>query len=510
MQITSDCLESLGKLCEDQSPPEGPTEHSRWPVRGTDWTREAWLLLMVVCGAQFLDGLDVSMAGVAIPRIGQDLHLSANSLQWILSAYVLGYGGFLLLGGRVSDLAGRRRVFLLAVLVFGAASLISGLMTNGPALIVLRFLKGTSAGFTVPAGLSILTTSFTQGPARSRALSILAAFGASGFTLGLVAGGFLTEVSWQLTLSAPGVVAIAIALVGAKVIPRSRGQGLTARTLDLAGAVTIITALLVFVETIVEAPRRGWASGWTIGGLALSAALATLFVVIELHVRSPLVRLSILRSASLLRANLAGAVLLGTWVGFQFMLTLYVQDALGWSPVKMAVSVLPASLIAGTLAPRMGPVMERVGTARVLFVGMAVQLVGWGLLLQLTPSSSYVEGLLPTMVLSGAAFAIAFPAVNGQATAGIPDHEQGLASGVVNTSIQLGGAIVLAVVTAVLGASPRAEHDQLLPNMKLGFAVLIIADILAVGVTAAGIFRRRGSPSRTPKSGLGADPIKPP
>jgi sugar phosphate permease len=159
------------------------------------------------------------------------------------------------------------------------------------------------------------------------------------------------------------------------------------------------------------------------------------------------------------------------------------------------VSVLPASVIAGTVAPRMGPIMERVGTARVLFVGMAIQLLGWALLLHLSPTSPYAAGLLPTMILSGAAFAVAFPAVTGQATAGIADDEQGLASGVVNTSIQLGGAVILASVSAVLGAAPKATHNQLLPNMKLGITVLIIADILATVVTFTGIVRRSNKPT---------------
>src|SRR3954452_17870585 len=199
--------------------PERPTG-SRL-ITGTHWSRATWALLVVLCGALFLDGLDISMVGVALPSIGHDLGMSPSSLQWIVSAYVLGYGGLLLLGGRAADLIGRRPVFLTAVAVFGTASLVSAFMTNDTALIVLRLIKGASGAFTVPAGLSIITTTFAEGAPRNRALSIYTVCGASGFSLGLVFGGVLTEIGWRATLVAPAPVALALVAIGYRLLPRS-------------------------------------------------------------------------------------------------------------------------------------------------------------------------------------------------------------------------------------------------------------------------------------------------
>src|SRR3954451_12287407 len=214
--------------------PERPTGPRL--ITGTAWSRSTWALLVVLCGALFLDALDISMIGVALPSMGSDLHMSASSLQWIVSAYVLGYGGLLLLGGRAADLIGRRPVFLTAVAVFGVASLVSAFMTNDTALIALRFVKGASAAFTVPAGLSIITTTFAEGPARSRALSIYTVCGASGFSLGLVFGGLLTELGWRATFLVPGPVAIALFIAGTRVIPAHTRDRVRLGHFDLAGA----------------------------------------------------------------------------------------------------------------------------------------------------------------------------------------------------------------------------------------------------------------------------------
>jgi MFS family permease len=482
-------------LCDAPSEECGAAPNALGIVTSRDWRAATWALLIVVCGAQFLDGLDVSMAGVALPSIGRQLHLPASSLQWIVSGYVLGYGGFLLLGGRTADLLGRRRVFLVAVAIFGVASVASGLVSDEFALIALRFVKGVSAGFTIPAGLSILTTSFAEGPARARALGIYAAFGASGFTLGLVSGGLLTELSWRATFMAPGPIALLLVAVGLRVIPASTHQGFSWSSFDFGGAVTSTAGLLLVVYGVVEAPSHGWASPSTIGALAAAAVLFAAFVVLERRHPRPLLRLGVLRSTSLLHANLGGAVLMGSFVAFQFIVTLYVQNSLGWSPIQMALSFAPASVLAGFLAPRVGAVVHRFGTERLILVGLAVQLLGYLLMLRVSPAMPYVEFLFPTIICVGAAFAIAFPAINVQATAGIANAEQGLASGIVNTSIQMGGALLLAVVTAVLGASSvTTQHRQLLPHMDAALAVVAGAAGFAVAVAAARVvLLRRGS-----------------
>ena len=230
-------------------------------VRDLNWTPAIWLLLVVVCGALFLDGLDLSMIGVALPSIGHSLHLSAGSLQWIVSGYVLGYGSFLLLGGRTSDLLSRRTVFLAAVTVFGVASVISAGLSNEFAIVALRFVKGASAGFTVPAGLSILTTTFAEGPARNRAFGIYTLCGASGFSLGLVFGGLLTEIGWRATFLLPGPIALLLVAVGWRVIPRAGRKTMHLAHFDLLGALSATGSLLLLVYSVVEAPTRGWIAG---------------------------------------------------------------------------------------------------------------------------------------------------------------------------------------------------------------------------------------------------------
>ena len=460
-------------------------------VVGTQWSRATWALLVVLCGALFLDGLDISMVGVALPSIGKDLHMSPSSLQWIVSAYVLGYGGLLLLGGRASDLIGRRPVFLSAVAVFGVASLVSAFMSNDTALIVLRLVKGASAAFTVPAGLSIITTTFAEGPARSRALSIYTVCGASGFSLGLVFGGILTELGWRATLVAPAPVALLIAFAGYRLIPRVTRERLSIAHLDLTGAFTSTASLLVLVYAVVEAPTRGWGNPLTVGLLLLSAVLMTAFVVVERRHPRPLVRLGILRSRSLVHANISGAVMFGGYVAFQFVVTLYLQDSLGWSPLAMAFGFLPAGLLVVASATRMGVVLERVDTAVLIFGGLLALLAGYALFLRVSPSMNYANFLLPTMLLLGVGFALAFPSINAQATSGVAAHEQGLASGLVNTSIQVGGAVVLAVVSAIIGNRPKAVHGQLLPGMATTIGVVVGVSTVGLLLTAIMLATKR-------------------
>src|SRR5215207_1960355 len=245
------------------------------------WGARTWALLVVLCGVLFLDGLDVSMVGVALPSIRADLGLTTSQLQWVVSGYVLGYGGLLLLGGRAADLLGRRKVLLVGLSVFVVASAVGGLVNDGTLLVVTRVLKGMSAAFTAPAGLSIITTTFEEGPNRNRALALYTATGASGFSLGLVFGGLLTELGWRWTFLLPVPFALAILAVAPRVIPRDRIIPGARRRYDVAGAVTITTAMLLLVRTVVEAPATGWGDPVIVGSFALVLALLTLFVAIE-------------------------------------------------------------------------------------------------------------------------------------------------------------------------------------------------------------------------------------
>jgi len=456
---------------------------------GHGWSGQTWLLLVVLCGALFLDGLDISMVGVALPSIGADLGMSASALQWIVSGYVLGYGGLLLLGGRSADLLGRRTVFLTAVLAFGLASVASALLSSPELIVALRFVKGLAAAFTVPAGLSIITTTFAEGPARNRALSIYTVCGASGFSLGLVLGGVLTELGWRATFLLPGPVALLLVVVGFRVVPASKRTVSRLSEFDLPGALTSTGALLLFVVGVVEAPTRGWTDAVVLGLFAAAVALGVAFVAIEQRHASPLVRLGILRSRHLRYANLAGAIMAGCYFSFQFVLTLYLQNSLGWSPLAMATGFLPAGLLVMASSTVMDRVLERVGTQLLIAGGMVAFLAAYLLFLRVDPSTGYVALLFPTMLLLGVGFALAFPAINAQATAGVADHEQGLASGLVNTSVQIGGAVVLAVVSAILGSAVRsqgpAQPGELLPGMV--DALQVIVALTVVGVLAAGV-----------------------
>ena len=364
----------------------------------------AWGALFVLSGAIFLDALDVSMVGVALPSIREDLGLSTTSLQWIVSAYVLGYGGLLLLGGRVADLLGRRRVFIWSVAVFLVASALGGLVNDGSLLIATRFIKGIAAAFTVPAGLSIITTTFAEGPARNKALSIYTATAASGWSLGLVFGGALTEIGWRWTFFLPVPIALAILLAAPRFLGRDerserRWQGL--RAFDVPGAAAISAAMLLLVYTVVEAPSEGWGSPRTLLSFAGVAALMAAFVAIEQRTSEPLVRLGILRSGSLRRANLGAMAVVGAWFGVQFITTLYFQQLRGWSAIETALAFLPAGILVSVGAPYAGRIVDRFGTTRPITVGMLAFVVGYLLFLGIDIDSAYATAILPTILLAG-------------------------------------------------------------------------------------------------------------
>ncbi|WP_372666575.1 MFS transporter [Amycolatopsis kentuckyensis] len=411
-------------------------------------TPRARLLLLVLCGAMFLDALDVSMKGVALPSIGAELGLATGSLQWVVSGYVLGFGGFLLLGGRAADLLGRRRMLVGALAVFAVATALGGFATSGPLLIAARFVTGISAAFSAPAGFSIITTSFTEGPVRNKALSIYTATGATGFSLGLVAGGLLTEVSWRWVFHAPVLVALATLAGALAVVPRSAPA--PGRGFDVAGSATVTAAMLLLVFTLVQAPDAGWASVRTLGSLVGVAALLTAFAAIERRVANPLVRLGILRSGALVRANVGAMSLLGGWVGALFLVTLYLQDVRGWSALETGLAVCPSGLVVAVLAPRIAaPLVGRFGSGRVALAGLTSSVAAYALLLSLDASTGYWTLMLPAFLLVGLAFTLTYGPLTMAAADSVPAADQGLAGGLVNTAFQVGPALTLGVVSAV-------------------------------------------------------------
>jgi MFS family permease len=449
--------------------------------------------MAVLCGVLFLDGLDVSMVGMALPSIESDLGLTTSQLQWIVSGYVLGYGGFLLLGGRAADLLGRRRVLLIALAVFTVASALGGIASDGTVLVATRFLKGVAAAFTAPAGLSIITTQFAEGPERNRALSIYTATGASGFSLGLVAGGLLTELGWRWTFLLPVPIALVLLALGPRFLPRDRLALSGRRAFDIPGAVTLTAGMLLLVRTIVEAPEKGWGAPVTLVAFAVAAALLTAFVLIERRAHAPLVRLGILRSGSLVRANLGMMTLFGAYVGFQFVMTLYLQALNQWSPVQTALAFLPAGLLVAAGSPRIGPLVDRFGVPRLFAVSAAASAIGYALVLRLDAAPDYALVVLPTVLLLGIGFMLGFPSLNIQATSGVADHEQGLASGLVQSSFQIGGAIGLAIVTAVVSASAdgSTRATDLFDAYRTAITVTVVIAVIGVVVALTGLVRER-------------------
>ena len=448
-------------------------------------SKRAWGALLVLCGALFLDALDVSMVGVALPSIRTDLGLSTSSLQWVVSAYVLGYGGFLLLGGRAADLLGRRRVFLISLGVFVVASLLGGFAHDGTLLIATRFIKGMSAAFTAPAGLSIITTTFKEGPARNKALSVYTATGATGFSLGLVIGGLLTEAGWRWVFFLPAPVALIALIAGIKLVPTSERAPRTGG-FDAMGAVTITAAMLLLVYTLVNAPNAGWGSMQTLVSFVGAAAFLAAFVWREQRTPTPLVRLGILRSAALVRANLAAMALFGSWIGFQFIATLYMQQLRGWSSLETGLAIFPAGLLVALFSTRIAPLVMRFGVTRLIVAGLFSIVAGYLLFLPIGLESGYLTSLLPTFLLAGLGFALAFGPLNIAATSGVVPEEQGLAGGLLNTSFQFGGALALAVTTAVInantgdGGSPQAVLDGFHPALFVPVIVGVLG-IVAMG-----------------------------
>ncbi|WP_272475837.1 MFS transporter [Baekduia alba] len=444
------------------------------------WTARTWAALMLLCGVLFLDGLDVSMVGVALPSIREDLGLTTAQLQWVVSGYVLGYGGLLLLGGRAADLLGRRRVLIVGLSVFTVASLLGGMVSDPNLLIATRFLKGASAAFTAPAGLSYITTTFAEGPVRNKALSVYTAFGASGFSSGLILGGLLTEAGWRFTFLLPVPFALLILAAAPRLLAKDAPSEGPRPGFDLPGALTITAGMLLLVRTVVRAPDVGWASATTIVSFAIAVALLASFVAIEKRTKHPLVRLGILSHGHIVRANLGAMATAGSYFGFQFIATLYFQSVLGWSALETALAFLPAGLLVAFGSTRVGPLVDKVGTAPLMVVAFISFAAGYALFLRADMDPTYITMILPTMLLIGGGFALGFPSFNMQGTMGVADHEQGLASGLINTSFQVGGAITLAIVSAVVGTSNGSEflHDS-------HTAVGVVTGVAALGLVSA-------------------------
>ncbi|GGS47190.1 MFS transporter [Actinokineospora fastidiosa] len=446
----------------------------------TPMSAREWGVLFVLCGAIFLEGIDVAMLNVALPSIRADLGLSTAMLSGVVSAYVLGYGGFMLLGGRAADLFGRRRMLLFWLTVFLVFSGLGGLATDGWTLLVARFVTGVAAAFMTPAGLSIITTSFAEGPRRNKALLVYAATGAAGFSLGLVAGGLLTAIGWRWVFFAPVILSALILAAALPLIPRARASA-RGRT-DVAGALTITVAMLLLVYAVVrlERPAEGW--GWTAAAFAVGLAALAAFVAIERRSPAPLLRLGILANRPLVRANAAALLFAGSFFAFQFLITLYLQELRGWSSLETGLALLVVAIdaiLAPTLTPRL---VARFGNARVIAGGLAFATLAYVLFLPVTDDWTYAA-MFPTMITLGLAFALTYGPLTIAATDGVAEHEQGVAGGLLNTNFQFGAALGISLATAVHVATLTTASPLTAIRTALLVPAIAAASALVIALT---------------------------
>ena len=406
-----------------------------------------WLVLALVCLAQFMVVLDATIVNVALPSIQADLDMAEGDLQWIVNAYTLVFGGFLLLGGRAADLFGRQRLFLAGVALFSVASAINGLATSPEMLIAGRALQGLGGALVSPAALSIVIHTFPEGSERTKALGVWSAIAAGGGAVGLLLGGVLTDLlSWEWTFFVNVPVGIAAFLLSLRLVPNSRADHLP-KTVDFAGAFSVTAGLIVLVYAIVEAESAGWGSGQTLGLLAVAAALLAAFVAVERRSPSPLVRLGIFKVRSLLGANVVLLfVAAGMFASF-FFVSLYVQRTLGFSALEAGLAFMPftVGIMAGATLAQQG--IKRFGPRSVAMVGMT--LAGIGLLLQssISMDGSYAANILPGTLIGSLGMGLTFVPITLIATTNVDGEDAGLASGLFNTSQQVGGALGLAILS---------------------------------------------------------------
>jgi EmrB/QacA subfamily drug resistance transporter len=410
--------------------------------------RRKWLGLALLCAVQFMVVLDIAIVNVALPSIKTDLGFSQENLQWVISAYALLFGGFLLLGGRAADLLGRRRLFLAGIVVFTGASLVSGLAWNEEALIGARALQGLGAAIISPAALSILMTMFAEGKERNAALGAWGAVGAFGAVAGVLLGGIFTDLlSWEWIFFVNVPVGIAAFAITPLLIAESRDA--TAESFDIPGAVLVTSSLVALVYAITQANDYGWASLATIGLFATSAALMAAFLAWESRAKDPLMPFSIFRLRTLVGANVAGLILGTALFGMFLMLTLYMQQVLGYSPLRTGVAYLAVAGTAIFWSALAAQLVTRIGVKPVLVIGMAALTGGLVYFTQVSVGGSYLGDLLPGFLLIGVGLGFSFVPISIAALAGVREAEAGLASGLINTSQQIGGALGIAALSAI-------------------------------------------------------------
>jgi EmrB/QacA subfamily drug resistance transporter len=458
-------------------------------------TVNPWLVVVIVCVAQFMVVLDATIVNVALPSIQRGLRFSPSSLQWVINMYTLIFGGFILLGGRAGDLIGRKRVFAAGIVVFSGASLLNGVAQSPGMLIAGRGLQGLGGALLAPAVLSIITATFSDGTDRAKALAIWSAIAAGGGAVGLLLGGVLTDVaSWRWIFFVNVPIGAALAVATARFVPESRAE-LNHRTFDLPGAVSVTAGLVVLVFAIVKSNAYGWGSPKTIGLLAAGVVLLAGFLALEHRSPAPLMRLSIFRLPSLAAADLTLLLTAAAVFATFFFVSLYLQQILGYRPLRAGAAFLPfsAGIAIGATAAR--KLVPRLGVHVVPLIGLALATAGMIVLTQLPVHGRYVSDVLPGVLPLGLGLGLTFVPMTLAGTSGVSREDAGLASGLLNTAQQVGGSVGLAILsTLAAGRTTSLLHGPVTPGSVIsarvsGFHVAFIAAavLLAAAWTIAAL-----------------------
>jgi EmrB/QacA subfamily drug resistance transporter len=449
------------------------------------YAERRWLALGLLCTAQFVVVLDASIVNVALPSIGKALDFSQENLSWVVNAYVLTFGGFLLLGGRLADHLGRRRVFMFGLVLFALASLVGGFSDSEGMLIGARAVQGLGAAILSPSALSIVTTTFRDGAERNKALGVWGAVAGSGGAAGVLLGGVLTDgLGWEWVLWVNVPIGIGAALIAPTLLAESRAESDT-RAFDVAGALSVTAGLSVLVYALVDATDAGWGSTQTIGLLALAAALLVAFVFIELRSPSPLVPFRIFRLRTLTGANVVGVLIGASLFSMFFFISLYMQQVLGYSAIHAGLSYLPLALTIIVTAGVASQLVTRIGFKPVLAAGMlfiAAGLIWFG---QVSVGGGFLTDILGPSLLAAIGLGLAFVTSTIAAVSGVDEHEAGLASGLINTSQQVGGALGLAVLATVATSTTNDASGPPAHALTEGFQAAFLG---GAGIAIVGFF----------------------
>ena len=450
-------------------------------------TRRGALTLLLLCAVQFMDVVDTAILNVALPSIKADLGFTQQSLQWVVSGYLISYGGLLLLGGRAGDLLGRRRMLVTGTGIFAVCSLAGGLAPNATVLVAARVAQGVGAAMMAPAGLSILTTAFT-GADRNNALGAWGAMSGLGAAAGIFFGGVLSQGPgwrWVLLVNVPICVVLVAAAV--RLLPGDR-PARTVAGFDLRGPVLVTGGMLVGLHALIEAPDQGWATARTVGELATAAVLITLFVINESRVATPLFPLGLLRTRGIAAADVIQLAAFGGFTGSFFFLTLYMQNVLGFTPVESGSAYLPVTVVIVLTAGVCSLLIARTGTRPIVVAAALIAAAGMYLLSRIPTDGTYASDLLPGLLTMGVGLGALLVTVTAAANAGVPADKAGLAAGLLNTSQQLGTALAIAVFSALATAHTNdllASGSTVPQALTGGFGRAVLAGSIFVALAAA-------------------------